>query len=57
MVKLVVNLVIFERRTERCGDAAGDAEALMAVVENMQEGKSGVFANCRRCGWVNEVPG
>lgn len=47
MIKMIVDLVIFKRCTERRRDAAGYTESLMAVIENMQESKSGVFAN----GW------
>jgi hypothetical protein len=54
---LIVDLVVLEGGAQGRRDGARDAEALVAVVEDVQEGERGVFVDCGRGGGVNEVPG
>jgi hypothetical protein len=56
VIDLVVDLVAFEGGAEGCGDCAGYAEALVAVVEDVEEGEGGVFIDSLGCGGVDEVP-
>ena len=37
VVELVIDFVVFERGTERSRDGAGDTEAFVAVVQDVQE--------------------
>jgi hypothetical protein len=46
LVDLVVDLVVLEGGAQGRWDGARDAEALVAVVEDVQEGERGVFVNC-----------
>lgn len=57
VVDLVVDLVILKGGPQGSGDGARDAEALVAVVEDVQESQRGVFINGRARRRVNEVPG
>jgi hypothetical protein len=56
VVDLVVDLVAFEGGAEGCGDCAWDTEALVAVVEDVEEGEGGVFVDGLGGGGVDEVP-
>lgn len=57
LIDLIVDLVVLEGGAQGRRDGARDAEALVAVVEDVQEGERGVFVDCGRGGGVNEVPG
>jgi hypothetical protein len=46
LVNLIVDLVVLEGGAQGRRDGARDAEALVAVVENVQEGERGVFIDC-----------
>lgn len=56
VVDLVVDLVAFEGGAQRGGDGAWDAEALVAVVEDVEEGEGGIFVDGLGGGGVDEVP-
>lgn len=45
VVKLVVDFVVFERGTERGRDGAGDTEAFVAVVQDVQECEGSVLVD------------
>lgn len=47
VVKLVVDLIVFERGSKGCGNSAGDAEAFMSVVQDVQECEGGVLVDFR----------
>ena len=57
VVDLIIDLIAFEASAEGSGDRAWDAIAFVAVVENMEESKAGVFRNCGRGRGVDQVPG
>lgn len=57
VVDVVCDLVALERGPQRGGNGARDAEPFVAVVEDVQEGKAGIFVNGRRGGRVDQVPG
>ena len=44
-INLVVYFTSFERCSEAWRDVAGDSEAFVAVVEDVEEGKGGVFGD------------
>lgn len=56
VIKLVINLIVLKRRTQRRGDTARETEAFVSVIQDMQECQRSVFVNSRRRGRVNEVP-
>ncbi|MCQ8780426.1 hypothetical protein NQU49_27900, partial [Escherichia coli] len=43
--------------SQRSGDCAGDAVALVAVVQDVEKGECCVFVDFRRSRWVYQVPG
>lgn len=53
---MVVDLIAFEGGAQGRGDAAGDTEAFVAVVEDVEEGEGGVFVDSGRSRRVDEVP-
>lgn len=57
VIELVVYLVTFEAGAEGGGNGSRDSEALVAVVEDVKEGKAGIFVNGACGGGVDEVPG
>lgn len=52
MVDLVVYVIGFKTCAKRRRNGARNAEAFMAVVENVEEGKGGVVGDGRRGGGV-----
>lgn len=45
VVELVIDFVVFERGTERSRDGAGDTEAFVAVVQDVQECEGSVLVD------------
>ena len=56
LLKCIVQGVALEAGTQRGGHGAGDAEALVAVGEDVQEGEGGVLVDSWVGAWVDEVP-
>jgi len=56
VVYLVIDLVVLERGSKRCGDGSWNPISLMSVVEDVQEGEGGIFVDCGCDRGVDEVP-
>ena len=56
-IDLIVYFPLFERGAEGWWDGAGNAEAFVTVIENMEESEGGVFSDDFVGVGVDEVPG
>lgn len=57
VIELVVYLVALEAGAKGGRNGAWDSEALVSVVEDVEEGEAGVFVDGARGGGVDEIPG